>query len=68
MILHVTSSSGISREMYFTVEVVKSFDEPKIPCLECEKMKGKIQISAVLANPPHADTVEWIEIKNSGSE
>lgn len=31
-------------------------------------MRGKIQISAVLANPPHADTVEWIEISNISSE
>lgn len=31
-------------------------------------MKGKIQISAVLPNPPHADTVEWIELRNTSSE
>lgn len=27
-----------------------------------------MQISAVLPNPPHADTVEWIEIKNISSQ
>ncbi len=68
MILRVTSSSGISSEIYYLVEVTESFDDPEIPCIDCEKMKGKIQISAVLANPPHADTVEWIEIKNTASE
>mgnify|MGYP000570668153 CR=1 FL=1 len=31
-------------------------------------MVGKIQISAVLPNPPHADTVEWIELKNISDE
>ena len=46
--------------------VVRDFG--KVDCLDCENMRGKIQISAVLANPPHADTVEWIEITNISSE
>lgn len=46
--------------------VVRDFG--KIDCLNCENMHGKVQISAVLANPPHADTVEWVEITNSSSE
>ena len=37
-------------------------------CPDCENKKGKLQISAVLANPPHADTVEWIEIENISGE
>ncbi len=63
------SETGISSEIAYTIEVVKKFDTPleKI-CLECEKMKGKIQISAVLPNPPHSDTVEWIELRNTSSE
>lgn len=37
-------------------------------CPECSKeFLGKLQISAVLPNPPHADTVEWIEITNISS-
>jgi hypothetical protein len=55
--------------MYYDIEVVKKFDTLlKEECIDCEKMKGKIQISAVLPNPPHADTVEWIELKNISSE
>jgi len=31
-------------------------------------MIGKIQISSILPNPPHTDTVEWIELKNISDE
>lgn len=51
----------------YDVEVVKDFEQ-KEKCQDCEKLRGKIQISAVLPNPPHADTVEWIEIKNTSLE
>lgn len=55
--------------MFYDIEVVKKFDIlPEKECLECEKMKGNIHISAVLPNPPHADTVEWIELKNISQE
>ncbi len=62
------SESGVSSEAYYTIEVVKKLDVPEEICLDCEKMKGKIQISAVFPNPPHADTVEWIELKNISPE
>lgn len=48
------------------MQVVEDFDQEK--CFECEKLRGKIEISAVLPNPPHADTVEWVEIRNISSE
>lgn len=49
--------------------MVKKFDIlPEKICLDCDTMKGKIQISAVFPNPPHADTVEWIEMTNISSE
>ena len=67
--LVVTNDAGISSETYYEVQVVKKFDlPPKKPCLHCQEMVGKIQISAVLPNPPHADTVEWIELHNLSSE
>jgi hypothetical protein len=48
---------------------VKKFDIlPEKICLNCAEMVGKIQISAVLPNPPHTDTVEWIELRNISSE
>ncbi len=50
----------------YEVEVVKDFEEET--CLDCEKFRGKIQISAALPNPPHADTVEWVEITNISEE
>ncbi len=51
---------------YYDVIVVRDFEPEK--CLNCENIRGKIQISAVLPNPPHADTVEWIEIRNISQE
>ncbi len=67
--LKVTGETGIISEMYYKVEVVKKFDAlPEKKCLDCDKMVWKIQISAVLPNPPHADTVEWIELHNLSSE
>jgi hypothetical protein len=45
------------------VEVVSGKPVQEI-CTHCGEMFGKIQISAVLPNPPRADTVEWIEIQN----
>ena len=47
------------------MEVVEDFDRK---CLDCEKLRGKIEISAALPNPPHTDTVEWIEIRNISTE
>ena len=47
------------------MEVVEDFDRK---CLDCEKLHGKIEISSVLPNPPHTDTVEWIEIRNLSTE
>jgi hypothetical protein len=49
----------------YEVEIVRDFIQA---CTDCEKYIGKLQISSVLANPPHADTVEWIEIKNISAE
>lgn len=68
VILKVVSSAGFSSEAYYDIQVVEKFDFEEKKCENCEKMKGKIQISAVLPNPPHADTVEWIELKNISSE
>lgn len=47
----------------YDVEVVKDFVQQK-ECPDCASFPGKLQISATLPNPPHADTVEWIEITN----
>ena len=49
------------------VEVLSDSVEQK-NCPECKSMMGKIQISAVFPNPPHADTVEWIEVQNISHE
>ena len=62
----VVSDWASSHESLYDVEVVRDFAEK--PCTDCEKMKWKIQISAVLPNPPRADTVEWIEIRNISNE
>lgn len=67
VLLTVTLASGMTKEIYYWVEVVKDFIEPVV-CPECEKMIGKVQIYRALANPLHADTVEWIEIKNISTE
>lgn len=65
--VRLTVSDGDkSHTALYEVVVVRDFG--KVDCLDCENMRGKIQISAVLANPPHADTVEWIEITNISSE
>ncbi|MEI6710801.1 MAG: hypothetical protein WCK88_00585 [bacterium] len=68
VILRVLSTAGVSSEAFYDIQVVKKFDSEEKKCENCEKMKGKIQISAVFPNPPHADTVEWIELKNLSSE
>lgn len=66
--VRLTVSDGIDEHMAtYDVEVVKDFEQ-KEKCQDCEKFRGKIQISAVLPNPPHADTVEWIEVKNISDE
>lgn len=45
------------------------FDElPLEECDNCESNLGKIFITGILPNPPHADTTEWIEITNTSSE
>jgi micrococcal nuclease len=62
----VVSNWASSYESFYDVEVVRDFAEKL--CTDCEKMKWKIQISAVLPNPPRADTVEWIELKNTSHE
>jgi len=63
------NASGVSSEAYYTIDVVEKFDVlPEKICLDCDRMKGNIQISAVLPNPPHTDTVEWIEITNTSSQ
>lgn len=69
VLLRIMSESGVSSEAYYIIEVVKKLDVvPEEVCLGCDRMIGKIQISAVLPNPPHTDTVEWIELKNLSSE
>jgi hypothetical protein len=65
--VRLTASDG-EKNHTALYEVVVVRDFTKIDCLDCENMRGKIQISAVLANPPHADTVEWIEIGNISNE
>lgn len=66
MVRFVVSDWATSHTASYEIEVVSVF-EPE-PCSECENMKWKIQISAVLPNPPHADTVEWIELRNNSTE
>lgn len=63
-------SEGRTAETQYSVEVTKDFKEIlplATPCPTCAQAAGHIQISAVLANPPHADTTEWIEITNISS-
>lgn len=64
----LTVSDGVTTDTaMYDVEIVENFEQEEV-CLECEKIRGKIQISAVLPNPPHADTVEWIELTNISPE
>ncbi len=67
MVRLVVSDGTLTSTTTYMVEVVSESLEQKT-CLECKSMMGKIQISAVLPNPPHADTVEWIEIQNISQE
>lgn len=61
-----------SAPVFFDIEVVEKlgeeFEEEKLCENDCPDFTGKLQISAALPNPPHADTVEWIEIKNLTNE
>jgi endonuclease YncB( thermonuclease family) len=65
--VHFTASDwDSSHSATYEIEIVKEF--PPEPCIQCERMRWLVQISAVLANPPRADSVEWIEIRNNSSE
>lgn len=64
VVIDSNNSSNRKEKMIQIFKHVKKQDT----CNDCEKMKWKLQISAVLPNPPHADTVEWIEIENISSE
>ncbi len=69
--VRLVASDGVStQEAFYDVEVVTEFTllEEEKTCTDCEKNMGKIHITAVFPNPPHADTVEWIEITNISSE
>ena len=63
----IISDGTKTHETSYDVEVTSNTPE-KEPCEQCAWFRGKIEISAVLPNPPHADTVEWIEIRNTTSE
>lgn len=66
-IIRLTISDWVSSHtVLYDVEVVIKIESE--PCAECDRIRWKIQISAVLPNPPRADTVEWIEIKNISNE
>lgn len=65
--VRLTVVNGVKNNtVTYTVKVVDEFE--KELCSDCEKLRGRLQISAVLPNPPHADTVEWIEIWNVSTE
>jgi endonuclease YncB( thermonuclease family) len=63
----IISDGTKTHETSYDVEVTSALQK-KEPCLECASFWGKLEISAVLPNPPHTDTVEWIEIRNTSSE
>ena len=65
--LRVTDPYNASNITERTLQIFKISKKIDV-CHDCENKKGKLQISAVFPNPPHADTVEWIEIKNISSE
>lgn len=50
-----------------TIQIFKNAKKQET-CIDCDDPQWKIQISAVLPNPPRADTVEWIEIENISEE
>lgn len=62
----IASEWDLSHTATYEVEVVREFSPD--PCLECERMRWLVQISAVLANPPRVDSVEWIEVRNNSAE
>jgi endonuclease YncB( thermonuclease family) len=65
--LKVTDPYTASNTIEKTLQIFKN-EKKNETCPDCENKKEKLQISAVLANPPHADTVEWIEIENVSNE
>lgn len=67
MRLKVTDPYTASNTIEKTLQIFKN-EKKNETCPDCENKKEKLQISAVLANPPHADTVEWIEIENVSNE
>jgi endonuclease YncB( thermonuclease family) len=66
--LRVIDPYNVSNTIEKTLQLFKTNKKIDVKCTDCEDKKNKIQISAVLANPPRADTVEWIEIENISSE
>jgi hypothetical protein len=65
--MRVTDPYNASNTIEKTLQIFKNAKKIEV-CPDCENKKGKLQISAVLANPPHADTVEWMEIENVSNE
>ena len=65
--LRVSDPNTASNRIEKTLQLLKHAKKPDV-CADCENKKGKFQISAVLPNPPHADTVEWIELENISNE
>lgn len=52
----------------YLVEVISSDTaSTEEDCTTCDEVERGLQIVAVFPNPPHADTVEWVEIKNISS-
>lgn len=63
--LTVFWETGTANDIYL-VEVVVGDSAIMIEeeCTTCDEIEWGLQITAVFPNPPHADTVEWVEIKN----
>lgn len=65
--LRVIDPYNVSNNIEKTLQLYKANKKTDV-CIDCENKEDKLEISAVLANPPRADTVEWIEIENISSE
>lgn len=65
--LRVADPYNVSNTIERTLQLFRTNKKIDV-CADCENKKDKLQISAVLANPPRADTVEWIEIENVSEE
>lgn len=54
-------------DTYFVEVIGNDTASDEEDCIACDEFDGGLKIVAAFPNPPHADTVEWVEIKNISS-